>query len=379
MKTQIINASDSVTYEREIRAAAEVLRRGGLVVFPTETIYGVAANADSPEAMQRLRELKGKRDSTPFTLHLGAKGHARRFLTSPSVTLRRIVRKVWPGPVTVVCEEANPGATQVAKEYPQAVAEIYHGAMISLRCPNHPAAERLLNEVAAPIVASGASRSSGSAPYDAAAAIAELDGDVDAVIDAGPTRHHAPSTVLEVRGNQWKVVREGILDERSLRRLTQSEILFVCTGNSCRSPLAEYLGRERLARAAGVSLPELKDLGFQVLSAGTAAYGGGSVSSGTAEELRRRGIDPRGHRSQPLTVDLVLRAERIYVMSPEHRAVVLDLVPAAADKTELLDKTGPIADPIGGTADDYRRTSEQIERSLDVRIKELLDEDRDWQ
>jgi len=94
--------------------------------------------------------------------------------------------------------------------------------------------------------------------------------------------------------------------------------------------------------------------------------------------MARRGIDLRPHRAQPLTIELVHRAEKIYAMAPEHLEAVLDLVPAAAGRAWLLDPNGPVPDPIGGSAEQYRACAMQIERAVELRLKEFLDEDRDW-
>ena len=94
--------------------------------------------------------------------------------------------------------------------------------------------------------------------------------------------------------------------------------------------------------------------------------------------MARRGIDLGEHRSQPLTVELIHRAERVYVMSLEHQAAVVDLVPSAASRVVMLAGNQSIADPMGGSAEDYRVCAEQVERAVHARLEEFLDEDRDW-
>ena len=122
MQTKVITCYNISTCESSLSEAAGALRAGALVVFPTETVYGLAASAEQPRALERLRGIKQAADSRPFTVHIGRRSDAQRYVSSPSPLLRRLARKGWPGPLTLVAEEPKPEQTEVGRACPPRAA-----------------------------------------------------------------------------------------------------------------------------------------------------------------------------------------------------------------------------------------------------------------
>ena len=123
---------------------------------------------------------------------------------------------------------------------------------------------------------------------------------------------------MQVEGGSWKVVRPGAVSDDALRRQAACLVVFVCTGNTCRSPLAEGLFKARLAGRLGCTAAELPERGFHVLSAGMAAMSGGPAADEAVAVARSYGADLTGHRSRPLAPDLAAQADYLIAMTRGH-------------------------------------------------------------
>jgi protein-tyrosine phosphatase len=198
-----------------------------------------------------------------------------------------------------------------------------------------------------------------------------LDGRIDLLIDSGPTRYGKDSTIVDFSAEPWRIVRQGVYDARTLRKMMRSLYLFVCTGNTCRSPIAMGLARKILAGKLGVKPGELAKRGVEVVSAGLFAADGAKVSPEAVEATAELGGDISRHRSRKLTMELINSADLIFCMTQAHVDQVLELAPQAAGKVQRLDDAGDIPDPIGGGVGTYHRTAKRIENALQRRLEGL--------
>ncbi len=393
MQVTTLEPGNPRQHEEIAQRASAVLRGGGLVVFPTETVYGVAASALSDEGVDRLRKLKQADDSRAFTVHIPAPQDIERFAELSGGAARRLAMKAMPGPITLLVE-VSPKVIQrclaglgLGKEHEN---RIYHDGIVGLRCPDHPLAAAVLSSGGAAVIASSANLPGERPPVVAQQAAEAVKGHVELVVDGGHCRYAKPSTIVKITGEgtgetggpgeaegfsgggqSWSVQREGVFDERYIRKLTRYTLLMVCTGNTCRSPMAEGIARQMVAEHLGVAPDGLDEAGVVVRSAGAYASAGVPATAEAVRAVAATGIDISGHRSTALTRELVDSADVIYCMTAGHRLAVLELAPSALDKTHLVDTDADINDPIGAGDDVYQATAEAIRQGLARRLKEL--------
>ncbi len=191
-----------------IAQAAEVLRRGGLVVFPTETVYGLGARALSAAAARRIYRAKGRPSDNPLIVHVD--GPEMLPLVARRVTplARRLMAAFWPGPLTLVLKRA-PGV-------PDAVTA--GKSTVAVRCPAHPVARALIAELGEPIAAPSANLSGRPSPTAAAHAARDLGGRVSLILDGGPCREGLESTIVDARGRRPVLLRPGTITPAQVAR-----------------------------------------------------------------------------------------------------------------------------------------------------------------
>lgn len=352
-----------------IHRAVHRLADGELVGLPTETLYVAAAHALQPSAVERLGSAQP--DAAPLSLALKSGGALLDYVPDLSDLGRKLARRCWPGPVVLAVDP--PREESLLHALPAATRSAVggEGDEVRFRCPAHDVVSEVLRLMPAPLVLSS-ERSAAGGAETAAALSAQFGQPMALILDDGPARYAQPATVVRVRGDEWAIAEPGVVTETMIRRLAGDVYLFVCTGNTCRSPMAEGLFRRLLAERLGCSDDELADRGFIVLSAGLSAASGAPASGEAVELFRQRGIDLRGHASQPLTDRLLEQADHILAMTRGHRDAIVTARPEVADRVTLLARDGgDISDPIGGTPRDYEECQQQIEFHLRAILDDL--------
>lgn len=187
--------------------AAQVLRAGGLVAFPTETVYGLGAHALDPDAVARIYTAKGRPGYNPLIVHVADAGAARRLTARWPDEAQRLADAFWPGPLTLVLSKDDAVPDAVTAGLPS----------VALRVPAHPVAHALLRAAAVPVAAPSANRSTEVSPTTAAHVQRSLGGRVDVIVDGGPCPVGIESTVLSLAGPTPTLLRPGTISINDLR------------------------------------------------------------------------------------------------------------------------------------------------------------------
>lgn len=366
MPVPVVSILETAQYGEEVLRAADLLSRGRLVVLPTETVYGAAGLLTRPESRSALRGLRTSAERKPFTIHLSRGEEALEYLDEPNEFARRMMKKLWPGPVGLQFDVSAKRRQDVAKKLQVEEADLYEQGAIILRWPDHLVFSDVATRAGGPVVltAAGSGHGAGSELAE------ELEGKVDLILDAGPSRFSKPSTLVHVRPDHYEIVRPGVYDERIIDKMLKTTILFVCSGNTCRSPMSEAIARHLLAEQLNVAEGELERKGINVISAGAFAMPGSRATPQAVEAVKSVGADLSRHRSRPLTVELIHQADAIYVMSRGHGRAVATMVPSAADKIATLDPEKDVDDPIGGDQALYTELAGQLRTLIERRLRE---------
>jgi L-threonylcarbamoyladenylate synthase len=182
-----------------IREAADLIRRGLVVAYPTDTLYGLAVDPRNAEAVKRLYDLKGRADTSALTLIAADLSHVRA-AGEMTPEAERLAARWWPGPLTIVVR----ARAILAREM------LAGGRTVGIRIPDHAVAGALARDAGFPITATSANRSGANAASTADAVAAALP-DVDAIVDAGPVRGGSPSTIVDASESPVTLLRQGVV------------------------------------------------------------------------------------------------------------------------------------------------------------------------
>ncbi|MCA9269171.1 MAG: threonylcarbamoyl-AMP synthase [Planctomycetales bacterium] len=374
MPAKVIDVSQARTagdLRDVVHHAVQALVEGHVVAFPTETVYGLAASGLNADAVDRLAEIKGRKSGQPFALAVKSLDDARDYIPEMSLIAQRLARRCWPGPLTLVLQNGH--VDGLAHRLPEPVRRLVcPEGTVGFRVPAAPLLIEALRLVAGPLVLTSANRTGQPEALTGDEVKQAVGDDIRLILNDGKCQFGQPSTVVKVEDRRVQVLRQGVISTAHLKRLSSTFVLFVCTGNTCRSPMAAALFRQMVADRLGCKTDEIEDRGVIVASAGIAAMTGGGATPEAVAATAGRGAALDDHISQPLREQLVRHADHIFTMTQTHRHAILTQWPEAAARTHVLCPDGrDVSDPIGGSAELYERCADQIAELLRARLEQL--------
>ena len=344
----------------DLRRIGKEIERGGIIGFPTDTVYGLGCDAFNPAAVARMYALKKRKRTKPFVLFVSARSQVNQY-AQPNAAATRLIDGFLPGPLTVIMtpSDSSPAALVRAKR------------RIGVRVPDNGIILEVLRMLPTPLATTSANRSGEEEATTAQMVTSRfIGGEIEMVIDGGPC-DHPPSAVVDTTSIPAALLRKGRISILEIEKTLEQEIrvgqeirlvvLFVCTGNSCRSPMASGLLKRRLS---GVAKRKVR-----VVSAGTSTIPGLPPTDFACEAAKEHGFDISLNRSRVLSRDMLERADLVIGFERHHLTVVSQLLPEASPRSFLLKEFGrarppkraSIADPVRGGLKVYERCMEEID------------------
>lgn len=239
----------------EIQTAAEIIKKGGLVAFPTETVYGLGANALNPEAVARIFEMKERPSFDPLIVHISNLECLKLLCKSVDERVYLLAEKFWPGPLTIILPKS------------QAVHDIVTSGLpsVAIRMPDHPIALQLIKASGNPIAAPSANKFGKLSPTKASHVKKQLP-DVDYILDGGETTVGIESTVIALTDKGFQVLRPGIITKEEIEAVIPFDGNLILDENKPEAPglLKSHYSpaKPMLIMEEGASIPKIKKIGY---------------------------------------------------------------------------------------------------------------------
>lgn len=356
----------------DLKRIANVIREGGTIAFPTDTVYGLGCDPFNTNAIARIYALKKRNKAKPFVLFVSDRNSVGQH-AKLSTGAERLIDEFFPGPLTIIMEHSDSSPS----------ALVGPGGKIGVRIPDNRVILKVLSNLPTPLATTSANPS-GRKEATTAQMVASrfVNEEIEIIIDGGVC-DNLPSAVIDTTTSPPTLLRKGRLSIPEIEETLGQDIklgegvnlvvLFICTGNSCRSPMASGLLKRKLRNRARKRV--------RIISAGTRASTGSPPLELARKVAREHGVDISLHRSRALSKDILEKADLILSFEPGHLHTISQLSPDASSKNFLLKafkRNVPvtrayIGDPVGGDWKVYKSCMDQIDDGVN-QVVEYLEE-----
>ncbi|OGI92545.1 threonylcarbamoyl-AMP synthase [Candidatus Nomurabacteria bacterium RIFCSPLOWO2_01_FULL_46_18] len=215
MKTEIAKLTRK-NFKSVLGRAQTLIRKGKLVVFPTETVYGLGADATNERALEKIYKAKGRPSDNPIIVHVANLRQLKLLAQNPSFFEQKLIKRFWPGPLTIIFSKRKK------------ISNIVSGGLstVAVRMPSHPFARDLISQAGVPIAAPSANISGRPSGTLGRHLLEDLSGRVDLIVDAGPSGIGLESTVIKIEKDKILILRPGAVTREMLKKVSGQEVVF---------------------------------------------------------------------------------------------------------------------------------------------------------
>ncbi len=354
-----------------VKRAVEVLKSGGIIVYPTNTLYGLGVDAFNRKALERLFVIKQRGVHQPVSLLVASLEQLRSLFARLTPKQYEHLLKLLPGKFTVLAHSRfRENLTYLAPNTQKNAA-----ARVGFRVAEFALCKQLCLQLGTPITSTSANVAGRPNARTVQEVIAQFGDRLDLILDAGPVQDVRGSTIIDFTKNPYLVMREGAVSLSELKeklpdvsfkkRKEQFQVTFVCSGNICRSAMAKGILNEVISKT------RFKNL-IRVDSAGTLALAAGPAHPLTIEVAAEYGIDLSEHQAKPIDAALMEQSDLVIALAVNHFEFLRDRFPQHKDKIVLLKEwhrrtklaNPSVADPIGHDRSFFEKTFREIQDEI---------------
>jgi L-threonylcarbamoyladenylate synthase len=365
---------------KSIQAAVEVLKKCGIIVYPTDTLYGLGVDILQDKAINKLFLVKKRRNDAPVSFIVDSIDSIEKLIGEIEPEIKKILEQILPGKYTVLLENKDPDSAINLKLLN---GHTKKDKRLGIRIPDHPICHELAIQMDGPIASTSANLSGEKNALTITEILAQFGNKIDLILDAGKMKSSAGSTVIDFTKRPYLIMREGDISIKELqeklpditfnKRRTVFSVNFVCSGNICRSPMAEGIFKKMIEKT------RFKDI-IEVRSAGTLDLSNVHAHDFSIKVGDDNGVDLSHHRARHINKRIIEDSDLIFCLAMNHLTYLKSHYPNYKNKFFLLKEwkrekrlSNPsIADPIGHDLKFFNETHNEITTELKRIFPEVM-------